>query len=415
MANADGEAPASFREVLAIREFRALWFAQMQSRFGDQLARLAIAILVFDRTNSPLLTGLTYALTFLPPLVSAPLLSGLADRYPRRTVYVVAESYRAVLVAVMAIPAVPLPAVGVLLVLIVSVQPLNSATRNAIWANSLSGDRYVVGLGIFGTTDNIVQIGGFALGGVLVGVIGPHPTLVIDACTFAVSALLARFGLAEHRPSQDGPVATTKRSIRRGATLIFRDPRLWSLAAIQWMYGFYVAPEGIAVPYATFLGFGSIGAGLLMSADPIGATFGMFGLTRWVRPASRLRLLTPLAVLAGVPLLFAFVHPMLWLAIVLFAISGALSSYTMFAHAAFVRAVPDRQRGQATGLEGAGLQAAQGLGILAAGALADVVSPPTSVTICGAAGIVGCLLVGRVWDRARQAESEPATEGSVAA
>jgi predicted MFS family arabinose efflux permease len=190
--------------------------------------------------------------------------------------------------------------------------------------------------------------------------------------------------------------------------LIFRDPRLWSLAAIQWMYGFYVAPEGIAVPYATFLGFGSIGAGLLMSADPIGATFGMFGLTRWVRPASRLRLLTPLAVLAGVPLLFAFVHPMLWLAIVLFAASGALSSYTMFAHAAFARAVPDGQRGQAIGLEGAGLQAAQGFGILVAGALAEVVSPPMSVTICGAAGIVGCLLVGRVWDRARQAEAEPA-------
>jgi predicted MFS family arabinose efflux permease len=415
MANAEGEAQASFREVLAIREFRALWFAQMQSRFGDQLARLAIAILVFDRTNSPLLTGLTYALTFLPPLVSAPLLSGLADRYPRRTVYVVAESYRAVLVAVMAIPAVPLPVVGVLLVLIVSVQPLNSATRNAIWANSLTGDRYVVGLGIFGTTDNIVQIGGFALGGVLVGLIGPHPTLVIDACTFAVSALLARFGLAEHRPSQDGPAATTKRSIRRGATLIFRDPRLWSLAAIQWMYGFYVAPEGIAVPYATFLGFGSVGAGLLMSADPIGATFGMFGLARWVRPASRLRLLTPLAVLAGVPLLFAVVHPMLWLAMVLFGISGALSSYTMFAHAAFVRAVPDSQRGQATGLEGAGLQAAQGLGILAAGALADVVSPPTAVAICGGAGIVGCVLIGRVWDRARQAETEPAADGSVAA
>jgi len=113
---------------------------------------------------------------------------------------------------------------------------------------------------------------------------------------------------------------------------------------------------------------GSIGAGLLMSADLIGATFGMFGLTRWVRPASRLRLLTPLAILAGVPLLFAVVHPMLWLAIVLFAVSGALSSYTMFAHAAFVRAVPDSQRGQATGLEGSGLQAAQGLGILVAGA-----------------------------------------------
>src|SRR5882757_9677244 len=126
MANEGGDTPATFREVLAVGEFRALWIAQMQSRFGDQMARVAIAVLVFERTDSPLLTALTYALTFLPPLVSAPLLSGLADRYPRRTVYVVADGYRAVLVGVMAIPAVPLPVVGVLLVLIVSVQPLNS-------------------------------------------------------------------------------------------------------------------------------------------------------------------------------------------------------------------------------------------------------------------------------------------------
>jgi len=402
MANEGGDTPATFREVLAVGEFRALWIAQMQSRFGDQMARVAIAVLVFERTDSPLLTALTYALTFLPPLVSAPLLAGLADRYPRRTVFVAAETFRAVLVALMAIPAMPLPVVAVLLVLVVSVQPLNSATRNAILSNVLTGDRYVVGMGIFGTTDNIVQVGGFALGGVLVGLVGSHPALAIDAATFAVSMLLGRFGLREHRPSTDGLAGpSAKRSVRRGATLIFRDPRLWSLAAIQWMYGFYVAPEGIAVPYATWLGFGSIGAGLLMSADPIGATFGMFGLARWVRPASRLRLLTPLAVLAGVPLVLAVVHPVLWLAIVLFAVSGALSSYTMFAHAAFVQAVPDHQRGQAVGLMGAGLQAAQGLGILVAGALADVVSPPTAVAICGAAGLVGCVLVGRVWDRAR--------------
>ncbi|HEY3718498.1 MAG TPA: MFS transporter [Jatrophihabitantaceae bacterium] len=412
MANEGGDAPATYREVLAVGEFRALWIAQMQSRFGDQMARVAIAVLVFERTDSPLLTALTYALTFLPPLVSAPLLAGLADRYPRRTVYVAAESFRALVVALMAIPAMPLPVVAVLLVFVVSVQPLNSATRNAILSNVLTGDRYVAGMGIFGTTDNIVQVGGFALGGVLVGLVGAHPALAIDAATFAVSMLLGRFGLREHRPSTDGLAgASAKRSVRRGATLIFRDPRLWSLAAIQWMYGFYVAPEGIAVPYATWLGFGSI-AGLLMSADPIGATFGMFGLARWVRPASRLRLLTPPAVFAGVPLVLAVVHPVLWLTIVLFAVSGALSSYTMFAHAAFVPAVPDHQRGQAVGLMGAGLQAAQGLGILLAGALADVVSPPTAVAICGGAGMVGCVLVGRVWDRTRMASDEATVAGS---
>src|SRR5215470_11088739 len=34
--------PASFREVFAVSEFRALWFAEVQSVLGDQLARVAI-------------------------------------------------------------------------------------------------------------------------------------------------------------------------------------------------------------------------------------------------------------------------------------------------------------------------------------------------------------------------------------
>jgi hypothetical protein len=50
-----------FRDALAVGEFRVLWLAHAQSRLGDQLARVAIAVLVFSRTSSALLTALTYA------------------------------------------------------------------------------------------------------------------------------------------------------------------------------------------------------------------------------------------------------------------------------------------------------------------------------------------------------------------
>jgi MFS family permease len=70
--------------------------------------------------------------------------------------------------------------------------------------------------------------------------------------------------------------------------------------------------------------------------------------------------------------------------------------------AEFTRAIPDHRRGQAVGLVGAGLQAAQGLGILLAGALTGLFAPSTSVALCGVAGAV-CAL-GAAFARRRQSE-----------
>jgi hypothetical protein len=73
---------ATYRGTLAVGEFRAIWLAELQSIFGDQLARVALSVLVYQRTNSAALPALTYALTYLPDLIGGPLLAGLADKYP---------------------------------------------------------------------------------------------------------------------------------------------------------------------------------------------------------------------------------------------------------------------------------------------------------------------------------------------
>jgi hypothetical protein len=59
-------------DVFAIREFRGLFAAYATSLVGDQLAKIALAILVFERTHDAFLGALTYAMTFLPALVAGP-------------------------------------------------------------------------------------------------------------------------------------------------------------------------------------------------------------------------------------------------------------------------------------------------------------------------------------------------------
>jgi hypothetical protein len=44
--------PARFHDVFAVNEFRILWLAHSQPRIGDQLARVALPVPVYNRTQS---------------------------------------------------------------------------------------------------------------------------------------------------------------------------------------------------------------------------------------------------------------------------------------------------------------------------------------------------------------------------
>src|SRR5262249_28716251 len=71
---------ATFGQVFAVSEFRALWIAQVLSVAGDQLARVALTLLVFNRTHSALLAAVTFAASVVPAFLGGIALAGFADR-----------------------------------------------------------------------------------------------------------------------------------------------------------------------------------------------------------------------------------------------------------------------------------------------------------------------------------------------
>ena len=87
----DQAARTLFRDVFAVAEFRALWMAQLLSVVGDQLARVALTVLVYDRTRSALLAAITFVVSIVPTFIGGITLSWLADRYPRRAVMIACD------------------------------------------------------------------------------------------------------------------------------------------------------------------------------------------------------------------------------------------------------------------------------------------------------------------------------------
>ena len=387
----------SFRDVFAHPEFRTLWASYVLSAAGDRLALVALTLLVYARSRSPLLAAVTFAAGFVPYLLGGMFLSGLADRLPRRSVMVTCDLIRVVLVAAMLGPGVPLAAMIALLYAVTLLQPPFDASRSAIVRDVMEGDRYPLAMAVMGSTSRVVVVAGSAAGGLIVALFGARLALGADGATFGLSALLLHFGVRARPAAAAGdggpsPVGQLADGIR----LVFGDPALRTLMGLGWLAAFYEVPEGLAAPYAGSLGGGAVAAGLVIATSQLGAAVSGPLFTKKIGPLTRLRWMGPMALLACAILTVTVFRPNLVVSMALFALSNSFATYQVAANTAFVERIPNGKRGQAFGLANAGLIVGQGLAFAVAGAAAEVVPPSAVVALSGGIGaLVACGLALR--------------------
>ena len=397
-----GDTPrqATFREVFSVREFRPLFGTFLLSTAGDELARVALTVLVYQRTSSPLLSSLTFAIGHLPWLLGGPLLSAVADRLPRHRVLIAADVARAVLLGLMAIPGTPLAVLLALLFLVSLCAPPFESARSALIADVLEGDRYAVANSLTNITLQLAQVIGFLAAGALVAAFSPSAALLIDGVTFAVSAIWLAQGL-QRRPAPTSEGGEGPRSmwqdIGDGLRFIARSPRLLAIMGVLWVATlFTTASEGIAAPLVQQLGHRATTIGALLAAHPLGVTVGGLVIARLVAPERRERLIGPLVVLSLAPVLAAGLVAVLArpgelafaLVLALLFVSGLGTSWLIPLNVSFVQAVPAAYRGRAFGVAVSGLYGVQALGAFAAGAGAEALSAGGVVALSGGLGLV---------------------------
>jgi MFS family permease len=388
-------------------------------------------VLVYQRTDSPLLSAVTFAISYLPWLLGGPLLSTLADRFPRHRVLIATDAARALLVAGMAVPGTPLPLLlGLLFVVAVCGPPFESA-RSALMADILDGDRYALATSLTNVGSQVAQVLGFVLGGTLVAVLDPSAALLTDAATFAVSAVWLWARLQRRPAPDDGADADAEaprsmwRDASEGLRLIGRTPRLLAIIAVTWVGSLFAnAPEGIAAPLVEQLGQGPAQVGVLLAANPAGVTVGGLIIARALTQERRERLVPPLVALSLAPILLAGLVTV-WggpgtgayaTVVALMFVAGLGGSWNIPLNVAFVQAVPSAYRGRAFGVAVSGLYGVQGIGVLAAGALAEVATPGVVVALVGALGLLAVVppLVGYVRTQGHVAAARPAAGPSEA-
>ncbi|MFL6138893.1 MAG: MFS transporter [Frankiaceae bacterium] len=398
-----------FGAVLGLAEFRALYLARLLSLSGDQVAKVALAVAIYRRSGSALLAAATFAAGFLPWVIAGPVLSVVADRYRRRDVMVACDLARAVLVAAIALPGLPLPVLFALLVAMVSLAAPFEAARAGLLPEVLPDDGYVVGSSLGQAATQGAQVLGYLCGGVAVALLTPSGALVLDAVTFVASAALVlkvRRGAAPQPPERRPRLAT---ELRGGAGVVLASPVLRAMVAVAWMTSvFLIVPEGLAIACASDLGGARLLTVLLVAAVPAGNLAGALAIAR-VRPARRrIGLICPLAVLTAVPLVATALRPAGLLVMACWMLAGLGGALHVPALATFVVHTPPELRGRAFGLAESGLQAVQGAALLVAGALATVVPATTVVAGAGACGVAAALLLRAWWPAEVRSLARPA-------
>jgi MFS family permease len=388
--------PPRFADALRTRSFAVVFAAELQSVIGDQLARVALSVLVFRETGSAAATGLTFAATFLPAVIGGAVLGHLGDRFRRRTAMVAVDLLRCALFAAMAVPGASTGVLIGLLIFAVFVGPLFGAAEVSYLAAALSPEVFRVATGLRMLGNQGAQVIGFAAGGGLVALLEPRGVLALDAATFLFSVLLVGLAAPREPPAALESSALTGDAAEEAATaraVLWHNHRARALVALSALAGFFVAPEGLAIPFASGWPSPTTRAGFLLAAIPLGSVLGVYVLVRKVPVRRRTAVATAMAVSCGLPLVLSGSVVSFPLALGCWFLSGVFAAYQVEAITQVVQSIPDRLRARSVGICNAILLGAQGIGVALFGSIADGTTAAHAVALAGGLGSLLALLL----------------------
>ena len=226
------------------RDFLKLWSAETVSRFGSEVSNLAtpfVAIVVLRA--SAFEVALLNVLIFLPFLLFTLPAGVWIDRLARRPILVASDLMRAV-----ALASIPLAYAGdaltmwqlYLVAFVVGIGTVTFDVSYQSYLPSLVGrDQLVEGNSKLELSRASSQIGGPGLAGGLIGLLTAPVAVLVDAISFAVSAVF----LVRIRTHEEVPPREERRSLRaelmEGLRYLLADRRIRALASSTVLFNFF--------------------------------------------------------------------------------------------------------------------------------------------------------------------------------
>jgi MFS family permease len=367
-------------------DFARLWLAQVISLLGDWFNTIVLSALVAEYSGGSGLAVSAFLLArFLPPLIVGPFAGVLVDRFDRKRLLIWSDIGRTIIMFVMLLALQPdrLWLIYVLTILQWSVSAVFDPGRNAILPSLLPRDELVVGNTLSSVTWSVMLAVGAIAGGLVARAFGTQTAIIIDAITFAVSAvLIMQIRLHPEYTSEADETrreagAKSDQGFIDGLRYAIRFPSTLAILLVKTAQSLGNV-DALMVIYATTLfmidGDTTTPLSIMYAAFGIGAVVGPLLLNRFndgqVRTMRRLIIVGFVLLTLGWFLMGgANTLVLVSLALIVRAMGGSVN--WTYSSVIIQKSVPNNFLGRMFSLDMAGYQLASAISITATGALVD--------------------------------------------
>jgi MFS family permease len=361
---------------------------RMVSTFGDEVALVALTLRLQADGARPYEVGLLLGAGIIPLLFLSRPVGRLVDSHDSRHLLVGAG----VLEVACTVPLVFVHSVGAIVAL-VAVLGVAASVAGSTWSalipRIVGEDHVTEAVSATQSLNALVLVGAPAVGGLLAGAFGTGLPLVVDASTFVVVTVAAALVRTRRAPAATGPDGRPAPA-RGGFEILRADPVLAPLVTGLVVLVLLVGMVDVVLVFLirATLHAGGAWYGIAEAAWIAGVVAGSMG-------AGRLRTqrAQTWATIAGAGVACAALAPFavvsaVWMLVPLSVLGGTGNGYTnVCASTLLVTRTPDAERGRVSAAASAAIGGAQGVSLLAGGAVAAVLSPRAIYATAGMLGV----------------------------
>ncbi len=384
----------AYQEVLAVRDARALIAASAASQLGDWLYNAALLGYVYAATGSGAWVGAATISRLIPYVLLGPLGGMVADRYDRRTVLLVGDLARLVLMVVLAAAV----AADAPIIIVIACTALASAAGTAERPAAMALLPRLVGEARLGpanallhTVQDLGVVVGPALGALLLLIAPSEVAFLANAGTFAVSALFVSSIRRSQAPRRDRAAESIGGQLVDGLRAARGTPYLVPLFFVVAMGEFtYGAQTVQLVLFAEQqLDLGASGYGWLLAAAGVGGVLSALVNPRLTSSRRVSTIVVVTGVLFGITQLIYAGTDLLVVSLLATVIGGiGLVAGEVVGETAIARITPRDSLGRVMGLFDSLSVAAMVLGALLASVLVEATTLTTSLIVLGGFSLV---------------------------
>jgi MFS family permease len=348
------------RTIIRNPSFRRLWFSQIGLALGDAVMQMGL-LEVFRRHgfNERVETAKLFFAVCWPGAVLGPLAMAYLDRWPRRSVLLISDAIRSVVVVGIMVWMWPLLtghgaergmfAVYALITVIGAITTFYYPARYALLPSLVPAEKLIQANTLFTTSIAVAGIGGRALGGFVAEWFGPGWAIAANAAAYLLSVLLL-LGIRRQAPTAGTATKGEQKGgwneLRTGLVYLWTHQSALPLVIMSGVFAFLAS-----VLIVTIVGYGldtlklgTGGLGYLMAAAGVGAAIGIVAVGRGKSWAKSILLPFVQLIVGGIMmwLLSLTVNP--WLAAVWLVVLGAVAATALIPIDAKLQEEVDNQR-----------------------------------------------------------------------